>query len=81
MVNNVAVIWLKGEYLDKMPTYTRPGKIICILKESSVQLMNTVSRSAMVPHEIWSPFKACPIRYNDYMTPTNTFYIVPSLIV
>ena len=25
-----------------MPTYTTPGKIICILKESSVQSMNTL---------------------------------------
>ena len=52
---NVADIWLKGRYIDKMPTYSRPGKIICILKESSVQWMNMVSRAVMPPHKIWSP--------------------------
>ena len=79
MMNNVAGTWLKGRYKDKMPTHFRPGKII--LKESSVQLMNMVSRRVMCPYKIGSPFKDCPILYDDYMTPVNTFDIVPSPVV
>ena len=46
-MNNVAGIWLKGRYIDKMPTYSRPGKIIYISKESSVQSMNMVPRGVI----------------------------------
>ena len=51
-MNNVAGIWLKGRYVGKMPMYSRPGKIICILKESSAQSMNTAvscPRTKFVP--------------------------------
>ena len=51
-----------------MPMYYRPEKIIFILKESSVQSVNTVSRGVMPPHKILSPFKACPILYDDFKT-------------
>ena len=33
---------LQWEAVDEMPTYSRPGKIICILKENRVQSMNTL---------------------------------------
>ena len=36
--------------------YSRPGKITCILKESSVQSMKMKSRGVMPPHNIWSHF-------------------------
>ena len=54
-MNNVADIWFKGRYVDKMPMYSRPGKIICILKENSVQSTNMVSRGVVPPHQIWTP--------------------------
>ena len=59
-MNNVAGIWLKGRYVDKMPMYFRPGKIICILKESSVQSMKN-------PHiKFGSTFKAYPTLYDGF---------------
>ena len=36
--------------------YSRPGKITCILKESSIQSMKTKSRGVMPPQNIWSNF-------------------------
>ena len=51
-MNNVAGIWLKGRYIDKMPMDARPGMIICILKEGRLQSMNTVSREVIPPHKI-----------------------------
>ena len=56
-MNNVADIWLRGRYIDKMPMYSRLGEIIFILKESNVQSMNTVSRRIMPLHKIWSPLQ------------------------
>ena len=54
-MHNVTDIWLKRRYIDKMPMYSRPEKIICILEESSVQSMSMVSRGVIPPHKFWSP--------------------------
>ena len=53
-INNVAVIWLKERYVDKIPISSRPGKIIWILKESSAKSMNTVSRGIIPLCKTWA---------------------------
>ena len=53
--------------------YSRPEKIICILKESGMQSMNTVSMGVI---KFGHPFKAFPILYDDFKTspiPTSLF--------
>ena len=73
-INNVAVIWLKERYKDKIPISSRPGKVSCLLKECSAMSMNTVSGGVIPPCKTWS--QACPILYDDFKTsplPTSWF--------
>ena len=63
-----------------MPMYSGPGKIICILKESSVQLMITVSRGFCPRIKFGPPFKACSIVYDDFKPPTPHLLVHLSLM-
>ena len=81
-MNNVAGIWLKGRYIDKMQMYSRPGKIVCILKGTSVQSMNTVSTGVMPLHKVWSslPLGYAPSYIMTLKPLPPHLFVHPSLI-
>ena len=53
-----------------MPMYSKPEKIICILKESIQRGLE-----GSCPHKKFGPpFKACPVLYDDFKTsPSPSF--------
>ena len=70
---NVAGIWLKRRYIDKMLIYSRPGKIICILIERSVQSMDPVSSGV-------HPLRLAPYYTMTLKSPPPHLLVHPSLI-
>ena len=56
---------LQWEDVDEMLTYSRPGKIICILKESRVQSMNNLKLAPSYIRLYDSPRSASDAVQND----------------